>query len=44
MPNTSFHIAADTLKVGEKYRTACRTKIMASNAIVSPTHVIGDTR
>ena len=40
----SFQFAADTLKVGEKYRTAFRTKIMADNAIASPTEVIGGPR
>ena len=40
----SFQIAAETVNVGEKYRTAFRTTIMANNAIASPTHVIGDTR
>lgn len=40
----SFQIAAETVNVGEKYRTAFRTTIMANNAIASPTQVIGGTR
>ena len=40
----SFQIAAETVNVGKKYRTAFRTTIMANNAIASPTQVIGDMR
>ena len=40
----SFQIAAGTVNIGEKYRTACRTTIMANSAIASPTQVAGDTR
>jgi hypothetical protein len=40
----SLHIAAETVSVGEKYKTACRTTISANRAIASPTQVIGDAR
>jgi hypothetical protein len=40
----SLHIAAETVNVGEKYKTACRTTISADRAIASPTQVIGDAR
>src|SRR5215831_7059128 len=40
----SFKIAAETVKVGEKYRIVCRTTSRANNAFASPIQVIGDTR
>jgi hypothetical protein len=40
----SFHIAAETVNVGEKYKTACRTTIIPNRAIASPSHVNGNNR
>jgi hypothetical protein len=40
----SFHIAAETVNVGEKYKTACRTTIIPDRVITSPSHVNADNR
>lgn len=40
----SFHTAAETVNVGEKYKTVCRTMIKPNRATPSPNQVNIDTR
>ena len=40
----SFHTAAETVNVGEKYKTVCRTMIKPNRATPSPNKVNIDPR